>query len=219
MIPIFGPFLQNKYQAWPPVTVQKPNTVRQWRSFSTYDDSFFNRSPLYGVFNIRLDRLWRSVGSQFILYTMLLLKAETPEPWDGRPARVEVNGDPVWMGVPPEKKKRKRKTKHTSVKPYNITAKISDWLTRDVKGEEMLKIEVTAHFGLMSLWVPARSHPCLIMTRGKKKTQQKYIWHWMGSDFMKLLCVFHHGLQYVTHEDTYDTHKEKAVTRTKTSEV
>lgn len=82
---------------------------------------------------------------------MLLLKAETPEPWDRGPAGPEVNEDPVWMGVPPKKRRRKDKTKHTSVKPYNITVEMSDWLTRDVKGEEMLKIEVTAHFGLMSL--------------------------------------------------------------------
>lgn len=80
---------------------------------------------------------------------MLLLKAETPEPRDDGPARPEVSEDPVWMGVPPKKKKKKKQ--NTSVKPYSITVEMSDWLTRDVKGEEMLKIEVTAHFGLMSL--------------------------------------------------------------------
>lgn len=78
-------------------------------------------------------------------------------------------------GCASEKKTKQEKTKHTSVKPYNITVEMSDWLTRDVKGEEMLKIEVTAHFGLMSLWVLARSHPCLIMTRKKKKTTEVHL--------------------------------------------
>lgn len=53
--------------------------------------------------------------------------------------RAEVNEDPFgWVCL----------QKHTSFKPYDITAKPPDWLTE--KGEEMPEIDTMAHFVLMS---------------------------------------------------------------------
>lgn len=66
---------------------------------------------------------------------------ETPEPRGlNTLAQAEVNEDLFeWVCLT---------HKHTSIKPYSITSKPSDWLT-DNKGKELLKIE--GPFCLMSL--------------------------------------------------------------------
>jgi len=82
--------------------------------------------------------------------------------------RAEVNEDPFgWVCL----------QKHTSFKPYDITAKPPDWLTE--KGEEMPEIDTMAHFVLMSprdIGAASRSR-CLDPAWWRKSQRKAYSWH------------------------------------------
>lgn len=131
----------------------------------------------------------RVLAGDFYSNTMLLLKAETPEPRGRRAGPGRGQWGPVWMGVPP-------KNTHQSSHITSLPSCLIGW---EAKGEEMLKIEVTAHFGLMSPWdisTLSRSHPCLDHDRrGEKNISTPGT----SAAFTRLLCVFNQVLQYITH--------------------